>query len=111
MRLNPKDLERAMKKMGLQQETIDAQEVIIRTADRDLVITNPQVIKIIAMGQDSFQVTGHITEHPKNEFTEDDIKLIQDQTGASDDEIKAALHETHGDLAESILRLKKIKEK
>ena len=44
--VNPRDMQKAMKKMGIQQEEIDAVEVIIRLEDRDIIITEPQVSKV-----------------------------------------------------------------
>ena len=37
--LNPRELEKAMKKLGVKQEEIDATEVIIKTEDKEIVIT------------------------------------------------------------------------
>ena len=41
--MNPKDVQRAMKKLGIKQEEIEANEVIIKTNDKEIVIQNPQV--------------------------------------------------------------------
>ena len=38
MGLNPKDIEKAMRRMGIQQQEIDAVEVVIKTADKILTI-------------------------------------------------------------------------
>ena len=58
------------------------------------------------MGQDTFQVTGDVTETPGKEFSEDDVELVVDQTGASPEDARAALREK-GDLTQAIMKLRK----
>jgi nascent polypeptide-associated complex subunit alpha len=106
--MNPRQMQQAMKKLGMKQEEIDATEVIIKTPSKDLVIENPQVLKVNMMGQESLQITGDIIEKERKlEISEDDIKTVAEQTGVSEEEAKAAIEETNGDLAEAILKLKK----
>ena len=66
MQMNSRQMRQAMKKMGINQEEMDAQEVIIRLADRDLVITNPEVSKVNMMGQETFQVIGEPVERERD---------------------------------------------
>ncbi len=54
MKINPKQLEKAMKQMGVKSEEIPADEVIIKSQDKEIVISNPQVQKVNMMGQESF---------------------------------------------------------
>lgn len=105
--MNPKMLKQAMKKMGMKQEDIDATEVIIKTPSKDLIIRNPQVVKINAMGQESLQITGAIEEVATEKFSEDDVKTVASQASVSEDEAKAALEAADGDLAQAILNLQK----
>ena len=49
--MNPREMQKAMKRLGIKQEEIDAEEVIIRTASKDLVIKNPQVSRVYMLGQ------------------------------------------------------------
>jgi nascent polypeptide-associated complex subunit alpha len=107
MKLNPRKIERMMKQMGMQAVEIDAEEVVIKTQDKDIVISQPQVTKINMMGQETFQIIGQVEEKPKKSFTENDVQLVMKQTGASEEEARKALEETNGDLAQSILKLKK----
>lgn len=104
MNLNPKDLEKAMKKLGVKQEEIDANEVIIKCNDRELVIKNPKVIKINMMGQESLQINGEIEERSLN--NEEDVKTVMEQTKCSRDEAVKALGESEGDIAGAILSVK-----
>lgn len=107
--MNPRQMAQAMKRLGIKQEEIDATEVIIKTPEKDLIIQNPQVSKVNMMGQDTIQVVGEIIEREKEtapDISEDDIKTVVEQTGATEEQAKAAIEETKGDLAEAILKLK-----
>ena len=106
MKINPKQIEQAMKKMGIKQEEIQADEVIIKSAGKEIVISNPQIVKVNMMGQESFQISGEVSERSAEKFSQAAIKLIVEQTGASEEEAKTALQET-GDIAAAILKLKK----
>lgn len=107
MRINPKQLERAAKRMGLQASQIEAEEVIIKTPDKDIVISNPQVSKVNMMGQDTWQIMGQAEEKPRQPFSDEDIDMVVNQTGAAREEVMEALQAAHGDLAEAIMKLKK----
>ncbi len=48
--MNPRQMQQMMRKMGIQQQEIDATEVIIKTADKEIVITEPNVSKVNMMG-------------------------------------------------------------
>ena len=104
--LNKKHLEKAMKQMGIKQEAIEAEQVIIKTRDKNLIIDNPEVMKVNMMGQESLQITGEIREEEIEEFSKEDIRTVMEQTRCSEDEAKEALEETK-DIAEAILKLKK----
>ena len=101
--MNPKDMQKAMKKMGIKQDEIPADEVIIKQGDKNLVIKDPQVLKVNMMGQESFQITGELVE--ESGVSEDDVKTVAEQAGVSEDEAKEALEKCNGDLAEAILEL------
>lgn len=106
--MNPREMEKAMKRLGIKQEEIDAEEVIIRTPEKEFVIRNPHVSKINMMGQETFQVVGNITEVERNdkiEMSDDDMLTIMEQTSCSREEALEALEESKGNLAEAILRL------
>lgn len=107
--MNPRDMQKAMKRLGIQQQEIEAQEVIIKTADKDIVISNPSVAKVNMMGQETFQISGNIEEREKSvepDINADDIETVAGQTGASSEDAKAAIEKHKGDLAAAILELK-----
>jgi len=102
-------MQQMMKRMGIQQVDIPAKEVIIRTEEKEIVITEPSVAKVNMMGQETFQVSGNVRERglsSEPEIGEDDINTVVEQTKASPDEAKKALEENKGDIAAAILSLK-----
>jgi len=108
--INPREMQKAMKRLGMKQEDIDAELVIIKTADKDLVIKNPHVSKINMMGQETIQVVGDITEVSRNqdeEISEDDLTTIIEQTNCTREQALEALQSSNGNLAEAILKLQK----
>ena len=105
--MDPRQVQQAMKKLGIKQEEIPASEVIIRTVGRDIVITNPQVLKVNMMGQDTFQISGNIEERSAQmEISADDIQTVVSQTGVSEEKAKDAIEAANGDLAQAIMDLK-----
>ena len=70
---------------------------------RKIVINNPSIVKIIMQGQDSFQISGEISEEVG--ISEEDIKQVMEKTGKTRLEAEVALREAKGDLAEAILSL------
>ncbi len=101
--MNPRQMQKAMQRMGIQQVEIPAKEVIIRCEDKELIIKNPSVSKINMMGQETIQVLGDITE--RNFISEEDIKTVMEQANVSKEKARSALEKSDGDLAEAILSL------
>ena len=54
MRMNPRSIEKAMKRMGMQATPIEAESVVIKTSEKEILISNPQVTRVNAMGMDTF---------------------------------------------------------
>jgi len=110
--INPKDLKKAMKRMGMEIEEIKALSLSIDMEDGyRLIIDSPQVMQIKAKGQPTmFYVIGEPRKvEPTNEsieLSEDDIRLVMEQAGVSEDDARRALVESRGDIAEAILKLK-----
>jgi len=101
--IDPKKMNVLMKQMGMSQEQIDSSRVIIEKTDgAKIMINNPSVTKIKMQGQESFQISGEISEEVG--ISEDDIKTIMEKTGVDEEQARKALEKT-GDLAEAILDL------
>lgn len=108
--IDPRTLKSMMAKMGIKSSELNADKVIISCADKDIVITDPQVTMIEAQGTKSFQIAGTITENEKSvsiEISEDDVKMVMGSSGASEDDARKALEDSNGDIAKAILELKK----
>lgn len=102
-KMNPRKMKKMMRQMGMEAEELDAEEVIIKLRDGEIVIENPGVTVITAMGQKTYQITGE--ERAKTTIPEDDIKLVAMQANVSEKDARKALEETEGDLAEAIVLL------
>jgi nascent polypeptide-associated complex subunit alpha len=106
-----------MQRMGMNMETVaDVQQVVIRTSGKDIVIDEPQVAILEVQGQRMYQVIGgQVSEQTPSQrqaakaaqpmFSEEDVRLVADQTGKSLEKAKEALEECDGDLAKAILLL------
>jgi nascent polypeptide-associated complex subunit alpha len=108
MKMDNRNARRMMDRMGINMKEIpNVQEVVIRTPDKELHITNASVSEVNAQGNRMFQVAGDVeeVEVEKKAFSEEDILLVQQQTGATKDRAAAALEESDGEVARAILRL------
>ena len=105
--LNPKKMQAMMKQMGIAQEEINANKVIIEKEDKKIIINNPSVVKINMQGQENFQISGDISEEDADEEENEqlDIQTIMEKVGCIEEEAKKALEKSNGDLAEAILSL------
>ncbi len=115
--INPRQMDQMMKKMGIQQEDIDAEQVIIICADKKIVIDNPSVQRVNMMNKISFQISGDESEESLEEesdepveVTEEDIRTVMEQTNSTEEEALQALGDTNGNIAEAIILLTAEKE-
>jgi nascent polypeptide-associated complex subunit alpha len=105
--MNPKKMQAAMKQMGISQQEIPAEKVVIHKNDGSkTIIENPSIQKIKMQGQETFQVSGEISEESAElEFSEEDIQTIIDKTDCSKEKAKETLEKNEGDIAQSIMDL------
>jgi nascent polypeptide-associated complex subunit alpha len=123
--MNPRKMQQMMKQMGIDFEELDAEEVIIRTANEELVFTDADVTRMDAQGQQTYQVVGEpetrergagesggAEAEPEGEaaggegnFTDDDVQIVAQRAGVSEDEAREALEESDGDLPSAIMAL------
>ena len=114
-RMNPREQRRMMQRMGMNMDAMpDVEQVTIKTSNKEITIEQPEVTILEMQGQKIFQVIGgKITERAertvpsssKLAVSEEDVKLVADQTGKSVEEARKALEECDGDLAKAILLL------
>ncbi len=106
--MNPRQMQQAMKKMGIRQESLEATQVIIRLPDRDLIFDQPEVAQVNMMGQNTYQIVGEPREELLSmqvDISDDDVQTVIDQTGVSKEVAYQAIEDAKGDLAEAILAL------
>jgi nascent polypeptide-associated complex subunit alpha len=124
--MNPRKMQQMMKQMGIDVTEIDAEEVIIRTADEELYFTDAQVTRMDAQGTQTYQVVGEPESRERGagsgaddqagpeteadsgagaDVPEDDVNLVAERAGVSADEAREALAAEDGDLAAAISRL------
>ena len=88
---------------------IEAEEVVIKTKDKEIIVQNPEVAVLEVQGQKIFQVMGGEISEKKREkaisIPEEDVQLVAQQAKVSLDQARAALEQTGGDLAQAILLL------
>ena len=102
-KLDPKKMQAMMSKLGIKQEPIEANRVVIERDSGDIIIENPQVAKVEMQGQETWQITGE-ARGEESVIREEDIRLVMEKTGKSEKEVRKALEET-GDIAEAIMKL------
>ena len=101
--MNPKKMQAMMKQLGIKQEEIDAKRVIIESDSGNIIIENPNITKVEMQGKKTWQISGDVREEEFG-ISEEDIKLVAEKTGKSEEEAKKTLEETE-DIAEAILKL------
>ncbi len=102
--MNPKKLQQMMKQMGIEVEELDdVQKITIELPDKDLIFEDAQVTVMTASGTKTYQISGEPVERSK--ISEDDVALVIEQAGVSDEEARKALQKSGGDIAEAIMKL------
>ncbi len=101
--MNPKQMGRMMKQLGIKNEEINASKVIIEADGKKLVFENPQVQLMVMQGQKTYTIIGNPIE--ESEVPQEDIDMVAEQAKVSKDKAKKALEENGGDIAEAISKL------
>lgn len=104
--VNPRQMQKMMQRMGMQQQEVEASEVIIRTSEKDFVFRQPNVSKVNVMGQETWQIVGKAEERARQSFTDEDVKTVMEQAHVAEERAREALNASKGDLAEAIMGLK-----
>ena len=116
-RANPRQMRQAMKRLGIEQEQMDGvEEVVIRTATKEYVIRDANVTAMTAQGQKIWTVVGEPivrdrvgAKKPEGAapvtIPEEDVKLVAEKAGVSEEDARKALEDASGEPAEAIIRL------
>ena len=130
--LNPSKMKQMMEQMGIDIVDVDADEVIIRTPDADLVFTDVDVQRMDAQGQQTYQVVGEPDRRERGaggeastdagdaagedaadadegdaggDIPQADVEIVAQRTGASEADAREALESVDGDLAAAVAEL------
>jgi nascent polypeptide-associated complex subunit alpha len=114
--VNPRQMQQAMRKMGIKQNTINnVSEVIIRTDKEEIVLTGAEVVCIDMQGSKNYQISGIEEIRPLGSapaagaavvsFPNEDIELVMSQTGCDRETAVAALKSSDGQPAEAIIKI------
>ncbi|UCC94170.1 MAG: nascent polypeptide-associated complex protein [Thermoplasmata archaeon] len=126
--MSPKQMKAAMKRQGIDMDTLDGVEkVVVLTRDKEIVFDRPEVTAISAQGTVTYQVVGSPKERARSaatagaaadasaeelveaiasaKYSEEDVELVMGQTGASEEDVRAALEACEGEVAEAIMKL------
>jgi nascent polypeptide-associated complex subunit alpha len=106
--VNPRQMQKMMQKMGMQQVELNASRIVITLDDKELIFDKPQLSKINMMGQEAYQITGKPMEQSLDstpDISEDDVETVVLQTGVTPKAAREAIETAKGDLAQAILTL------
>ncbi|WP_456368760.1 nascent polypeptide-associated complex protein [Thermococcus sp.] len=107
MGLNPRQMKRLMRQMGIKMEELDGvEEVVIRLENREIVLKEPTVTVMVVQGEKTYQIIpGSEEVREVLKIPEEDVQLVMEQAGVDRETALKALEETKGDIAEAILKL------
>ena len=128
--LDPRKMKQMMKQMGIDVDELDAEEVVITKSDGEqLVFDDPDITVMDARGQQTYQVVGEPETRESaggagasaieesagtdessetggaTEIPDEDVEIVAQRTGATEDDAREALEATDGDLAAAVERL------
>jgi alpha-NAC-related protein len=100
---DPKKIEHMLKKLNMNVQQIPAEMVIIKTKNKNIIISKPEIMLADMMGREVYQITGEVSESVP--MSEEDVQMVMDKTGKDRDTVVKKLEE-HNDLAKAIHELK-----
>jgi nascent polypeptide-associated complex subunit alpha len=118
--LDPSKMQQMMKQMGIDIEELDAEEVVIKTSDEELVFTDADVQRMDAQGQQTYNIVGdpdrrELGAGDSSDASDDadgdegipqeDVDMVVSATGVSEEKAREALEATGGMPADAIERL------
>ena len=121
--MNPRKMQQMMEQMGIDVDELDATEVVISLEDgSELVFSDPDVTKMDARGQETYQILGDPSEREgaagavesgddesadegDEGIPQGDVDIVVQRAGVPEDEAREALEAADGDLAAAIERL------
>ncbi len=108
--VNPRQMKKMMRQMGMEMKELSAKEVVIRLEDSEIVIAGPSVSIIEMQGQKTYQVSGgseSVQTGASSGVSDEDVELVASQAGVSTEAAATALKKSEGDIAAAIMSLSK----
>ncbi len=102
-KMSPKKVQEMMKKLNMNVRELEAEEVIIKCHDKNVIISKPEVMITDMMGKEVYQISGEVSE--SSQVSEDDIKMVMEKTGKDRTTVVKKLEELDNDLAKAIMEL------
>ncbi len=117
--LNPRELERYLKRMGIKMEEVDAAYVEIGLRNGDVLRIEGPAVALLKLPNKVlvYQVQAQegsvktqrrqVQQQAAGGYTptDEDINLVVEQTGATREEAEQALREAKGDLVQAVMSL------
>ena len=127
--MDSRKMQQMMKQMGIDMQELDAEEVVIRTPDEELVFTDADVQRMDAQGQQTYTIVGEPESHSRggdeaaesaeaeaevdaddvgdsdDGIPQEDVDLVAQRAGVSEDDAREALADNDGDLAAAVADL------
>jgi len=101
---DPKKMADMLKKMNINIREVNADEVIIKCPDKNIIVSKPEVMIADMMGRDVYQITGVVSEAAR--INDKDVEFVMEKTGKDRDTVVKKLEELNNDLVKSIMELK-----
>ncbi len=114
-------MQQMMKQMGIDIDELDVEEVVIRMADEELVFTDAEVQRMDAQGQETYNIVGSPERRDRGEsaaletgeedagsddaIPQEDIEMVAERAGVSEDEAREALEAANGMPLDAIQQL------
>ncbi len=109
---NLRELKRMLKRYGIEVRELEGiRRVTMSADDYDIVVENPQVAVLDLGQQKVIQIVCSGLERVERPpragpaVSEEDVRFVMEQTGATREEVLRVLSEEGGDIARAILRL------
>ena len=113
-------MQQMMKQMGIDIDELDVEEVVIRLSDEELVFTDAEVQRMDAQGQETYNIVGSPERRDRGDsaldagdeetgsddaIPQEDIEMVAERAGVSEDEAREALEAANGMPLDAIQQL------
>jgi len=92
--MNDRKMQQMMKQMGIDMQELDAEEVVIKTPEEELVFTDADVQRMDAQGQQTYTIVGEPESRPRGEGGSSSTEAID---AGGDEESEPVIEASEGD--------------